>query len=90
MDVLKFNADAAGEVTTEMLQQANYFNAFTPGTVEYGNRHFPAMAFFGIANGICARKLIAKWGCKLGGVAVMAETHCFTATLHQRIEMFRA
>lgn len=88
-DVFKYNAESGGEVTSEMLQQVNYFNAFTPGTVEYGNRHFPGKTFLDLANGICARKLIAKWGCKLGGVAMLAQSHCFSVTIYEAIEKFK-
>lgn len=87
-DTLKFSKEAEGEITGEMLEAVNFNNIFTPGTTEYGNRHYTSKVFVDYINDMCTRKLIAKYGCKLGGIAVMGPSHCQAAYTYQVIETF--
>lgn len=86
-DTLKFNREAAAEVTTEQLIAAGIGRISDPSAVEFGNE---GLAFIIAANTqgkICARKLIRKYGCILGSVAVFALSHCDVAFVYEAAEV---
>lgn len=82
-----FMAAKNGVVTDQMRQRAGTSNFFVPGNPEFGN------IWFLFLNGnrnlqaqACARILIEKWGCQIGGVAETAFSHCFNMITLQGIE----
>lgn len=87
-DTIAFSKEAESEITPEQLAAANFSNVFTPGTTEFGNRHYLSKVFVDLINDMCTRKLIRKYGCVIGGVAIMAPSHCQTAYIYEVIETY--
>lgn len=81
-DVLQAVTEAIQEVTPEMQEEAGIPNYFSPDAPEYGNTAFFFKIFLDVHINICRRKLIEKYGCSLGGVAVFSESHCRAAFFH--------
>lgn len=86
-DVVKFIAEAADEVTPQMLEDAGIGNIGDPTKVEFGN---PPLAFaitLDLQSKLCVRKLIKKYGCVLGGVDLFAASHCKEVFFHNIVDV---
>lgn len=65
--------------TAEEQKQAGASRFFEPGALEFQNRWFLAgKASRDFQVRACARAMIKKWGCRIGGVAQTAYSHCYS------------
>lgn len=85
MDTLRFNREAAAEVTTEQLLEAGVGRVNDPSAVEFGNGGWAFVTAANVQGEICTRKLISKYGCTLGSVAVFAPSHCNVAFFYELV-----
>lgn len=52
-----------------------------PTDAAFGNTAFAFSSQFDIIVGLCKRKIIREWGCKLGAVDIYGESHCLAVLL---------
>lgn len=78
-DTLKFAEEAGQKITPAMRDAANINSYFDPESIPYGNTAYFFQKNTILQASICRRKLIAKYGCQLAGVAVTSRAHCLVA-----------
>lgn len=83
-DLFRTAQEARQSITIEERAAEGIFNVFTPGTLEYSNAWVAAIkAGRALEARKCARNMIEKWGCYLGGAAITMFDHCFTVLSYQ-------
>lgn len=82
---------AAGQegfvVDNEVLGSSEFGNIFDPSAREFGNLWFAFGVFRDLQVDTCARRMIKRWGCRIGGVDVVIRSHCFVAVTHVLVEV---
>lgn len=78
--VLEEAKQSLQSVRPDQLAAVGAANFTVPGTPQYRNLWYIALnAGRNLQSSNCARKIIQRWGCVLGGVAESAWSNCFTA-----------
>lgn len=86
-DVIRCAGQVLRSQTPELLAPLKLERVFDPTRIEFGNVGWAAVQSLGFAEDRCARKIIEKWGCKLGSVAVFSRSHCKSAFIYLSIEV---
>lgn len=85
-DLIAAAKEATASVTDSDTAAAGIADFVTPGKAAYGNLWFAAVtAGRDVVARKCARIMIEKWGCRFGGVAVTAFSHCFSTAVYLSI-----
>lgn len=58
-----------------------------PNDPGFGNTPLLVSRIFNLPTKICVRKIIEEWGCSLGGVDTVVESHCRTAVMFSTIDL---
>ncbi|PXF46837.1 hypothetical protein BWQ96_03366 [Gracilariopsis chorda] len=82
-NLLEAGAVGARTASLEDFAKLGFGRVGDPNAREFGNLWFAFIRVVRKAQvDICSRIMIEKWGCRLAGLDVMIESHCFTAVTH--------
>lgn len=85
-DLIAAAAAATAAVDDRALAEAGVAAVADPRSRLYGNAWASFALLRRLQGDACARAMLAKWGCTLGGVDIMIRSNCFSAVTYLLVE----